>query len=86
MDVTHTQILRGIPLWLVREYLQELGGQSGSDGRITAQGWEASLRQLEDYQIGSLRVGQVLLEIRATDEMWRRLQPALEKKLLRGGG
>ncbi len=86
MEVTYSQTLRGIPIWLVREYLQELGDQPGADGQVLGAGWEARLSQLDDYQIGSLRVGQVLLEIRATGEAWHRLQPALEKKLLRAGG
>jgi hypothetical protein len=78
--------LRGIPLWLLREYLQELGGAAAEDGSVSGPGWLARLEQAEDFRIGPLGIGQVRLQIEASAESWQALRPALEKKLLRAGG
>jgi hypothetical protein len=78
--------MRGVPIWLLREYLQELGGKLGEDGIVAGEGWSAYLVQLDDYQIGALRVGQVRLDLDASPDAWEDLRPRLEKKLLRAGG
>jgi hypothetical protein len=78
--------MRGIPLWLLQAYLEELGGHSTGAGYVEGEGWSAQLEQLEDYQIGSLRVGQVRLELEASEEVFERLHPQLEKKMMRAGG
>lgn len=80
------QDVRGLPLWLLREYLLELGGQLASDGTLKGDGWRASLTQLEDDHIGVIHVGRVRLEVSASPTAWKHLRPALEKKLLRAGG
>ncbi|MDZ4158583.1 MAG: DUF1952 domain-containing protein [Anaerolineaceae bacterium] len=54
-------------MWLAREYLVELGGVCSNDERARADGWEARLIQLPDYCVGSLRVGQIRLEL-TTDQ------------------
>ncbi len=56
--------IRGVPLWMVREYLEQLGGQSEPDEWLQGPGWKACLTPVEDYQIGSICVGQVRLELR----------------------
>ena len=78
--------MRGVPLWLLQAYLEELGGHSVGSGYVQGEGWSAQLEQLEDYQIGSLRVGQVRLELVASEEAFERLHPLLEKKMMRAGG
>jgi hypothetical protein len=78
--------VRGLPLWLLREYLLAAGGHPAGDGRVVGDGWTATLTQLEDFQIGSLRVGQVRLEIDAAPDILAALETYLEPKLLRGGG
>lgn len=83
---TFTKQMRGIPLWLLREYLEEIGGKAQGEARIVGVGWIANLTQLEDFSVGSLTVGQVLLEVQAEEDTWELLQPVLEKKLLRAGG
>ena len=81
-----TRTVRGIPLWLLREYLQELGGQVAPDGKVLSEGWSASLTQLEDFRLGSIRVGEVRIDLEATPGAWEQIQPDLEKKLMRAGG
>ncbi len=80
------RVITGLPLWLLREYLEELGATRRAKGWLQGDGWRARLTQIQDYQIGSLRVGQVRLEIDGSPDALARLQPTLEKKLLRGGG
>jgi len=80
------RVVTGIPLWLLRAYLEELGGRSSAEGRLQGDGWHARLTQVEDYQIGSLRVGQVRLELDGEAEAVERVRQALEPKLMRAGG
>jgi len=79
-------MVRGIPLWLLQEYLQEMGGISQGYGRVDTPYWSARLTQMDDFQIGSLRVGQVEIKIEGEAEAMHQLQLVLEKKLLRAGG
>jgi hypothetical protein len=78
--------LRGIPLWLLQEYLQELGGQPGANGWTTGPGWQACLTPMNDFQLGSLRVGQVRIEWQAEPEAHNIYWPKLEMKMMRAGG
>jgi hypothetical protein len=76
----------GIPLWLMGEYLVELGGQRVADDAVNGEGWQAQLAKVEDAQIGSLRVGRVHVQVYGDAQTIEKLRPALEKKLIRGGG
>jgi hypothetical protein len=78
--------VRGIPLWLMRSYLQEAGGQRIGENQVAGEGWVVELTQLEDFIIGSLRVGQIRVELEATPDGLALILPELEKKLLRAGG
>ena len=89
--IERERTLRGIPLWLVRGYLEDLGAQpDGNPTRervaLAADVWSATLEQVEDFQIGSLRVGQVRLSLTGEDAALRPMLAALEKRLFRGGG
>jgi hypothetical protein len=77
--------IRGIPLWLLREYLEELGGTAENDNRVVGEGWVATLTQMEPFQICSLRVGQVFLELEAKPVVLADLKLRLEKKTMRAG-
>jgi molybdopterin synthase sulfur carrier subunit len=79
-------IITGVPLWLLREYGQELGGRPEGDGALRGEGWRMTLAQADDYAIGSLRVGRVRMQIEGEAEAVAGLRRALEPKLLRGGG
>jgi hypothetical protein len=76
----------GIPLWLMREYLVELGGHQVADDAVSGDGWQAHLTKVEDFQLGSLRVGRMHLAFYGDAEVVQKLLPALEKKLVRAGG
>ena len=78
--------VRGIPLWLLREYLVELGGKAKSDYAVAGNGWRVDLVQIEDYTIGSLSVGQVRLDFSGDEAALARILDLLEPKLVRAGG
>jgi hypothetical protein len=86
MMVKDVREVRAVPIWLLREYLEGLGGESEGDGSIRGPGWTATLTQIEDFQVGSLRVGQVRLEIEGEEKALAELRPVLAEKLLRAGG
>jgi hypothetical protein len=81
---TETQ-LHAIPLWLLREYLEELGGETAGDGQILGQGWQANLEKMPPRQVGSLRVGIVKVTIEGEPVILDELLPELEKKTMRAG-
>ena len=85
-EMIYERTLRSLPVWLLQEYLIELGGKSDEDGSVLGNGWRAQIRQLDDFQVGSLKVGQVHLKVKAVDDVVDDLMPVLEKKLLRAGG
>lgn len=78
--------VRGIPLWLMRDYLVDAGGKASGEDRVVGDGWEVRLTQLDDFRIGSLSVGEIRVELEGTREAVARILPELEKKLLRAGG
>ena len=78
--------VRGIPLWLLRAYLVEAGGAAEGDSMVVGDGWRVFLTQLEDFEVGSLRVGEIRVEWEGEGEAFARMQEILEQKLLRAGG
>jgi hypothetical protein len=78
--------MRGIPLWLLREYLQEMGGTAVDDQRVQAASWSVRLTRLEPFRLGSLVVGQTRLEIEIEDQLADEFMQQFSKKTLRAGG
>jgi hypothetical protein len=95
-DAAHERVLRGIPRWLLCQYLEDLGGQvvkSDSDGGavteedvVAGDGWRAQLTQMDDYRIGSLSSGQVRLTVTGDPDEVRGMLSRLAPRLFRGGG
>lgn len=83
--IHETRELRGIPLWLLKEYLTEIGGKE-EENWMLGTGWKIQLTQMDDFQVGSIRVGQVRLDLEADPQIYPALIKALDKKLLRAGG
>ncbi len=81
-----TRDVHGVPTWLLKEYLIELGGVEEGDESVSGEGWKARYRRIENYKIGSLSVGRVRLEIEGDERALETLMPKLEIKLMRGGG
>jgi len=78
--------VRGIPLWQILGYLEALGGRAVGENAAVADGWKATLRQIDDFRIGSLVVGQVLLTVEGAEDVLAALNVKLDEKLLRAGG
>ena len=78
-------IYAGIPLWLLREYLEELGGKAEAEDRIAGDGWHASIVKIEPNRVGSLRVGRVKLTLEGDSLAIETLKPRLEMKTMRAG-
>jgi len=92
-EVSHQRVVRGIPRWLLRRYLEDLGARAidgdGADADhdlLVAESWRARLSQLEDYRIGSLRSGQVEIAVTGEPDVVRFVLASLEPRLFRGGG
>jgi hypothetical protein len=86
------RVLRGIPRWLLRTYLEDLGGTAEGvygvteEDALNGDGWTATLVQIEDYRIGSLSSGQVRMRVTGQPASVEALLKALEPRLFRGGG
>ena len=78
--------MRGIPLWLLREYLEEMGGTAINDNLIQAENWKVTLTKMEPFRLGSLEVGQVFLEIEVEENLADDFFNQFNKKTLRAGG
>ena len=77
--------MRGIPYFLLKEYLQELGGHLVSENLITGDGWSVHLERMEPFRIGSLVVGQTRLIMALEDHISEEFQERFLKKTLRAG-
>ena len=78
--------MRGIPLWLLSEYLQEMGGTLVNEHQIQAEGWCVRLTRMEPFRLGSLEVGQTRLDIEVEDHLADEFMSQFAKKTLRAGG
>src|SRR4051812_13461414 len=95
-DAMHERVLRGIPRWLLVDYLVDLGGTAveiddlsvvGPDeDLVTGDGWQARLSQMEDFKIGSLSSGQVRLVVTGDPDEVRGMLSRLAPRLFRGVG
>ena len=77
--------MRGIPLWLLREYLQEMGGTAVDEYFVQAAGWSVRLRRMEPFRLGSLEVGQTHLAIEIEDQLLAEFLQQFDQKTLRAG-
>lgn len=78
--------MRGIPYFLLKEYLQEMGGTLEGENFIRGDGWSVQLERMEPFRIGSLSVGQTRLEIELEDRVAESFMEQFGKKTLRAGG
>ena len=77
--------MRGIPFFLLKEYLEEMGGTSVSDNLVQAEGWSVKLTKMEPFRLGSLSVGQTRLDIEIEDHLVEDFMEVFGKKTLRAG-
>jgi hypothetical protein len=77
--------MRGIPYFLLKEYLEEMGGTAISEDQVQAEGWSVKLTKMEPFRLGSLSVGQTRLEIDIEEHLVERFMQTFGKKTLRAG-
>ena len=77
--------VHSIPLWLLRDYLVDLGGTAVSDTQITGAGWTVNLTKLPPRAVGSLRVGQVEVTFSGDETAINALKIQFQKKTMRAG-
>jgi hypothetical protein len=78
--------IRGIPFFLLVEYLEEMGGKSLNDQQVQGPGWIVELSRMEPFKIGSLSVGQTRLDIQIEDHAVDDFMEVFGQKTLRAGG
>jgi molybdopterin synthase sulfur carrier subunit len=76
----------GVPLWMMKEYLAQLGASEAGENVFEAQGWRAVIEPAPWKQVGSLRVGGTRATFRGEPQALAALFERLHLKTLRGGG
>lgn len=76
----------GVPLWLMKQYLTDLGGTETAENTLTAAGWRAEVKKSEPARIGSLVVGRIEVDFSGDEAAIAELLDKLHWKTLRGGG
>lgn len=76
----------GVPLWLLNDYLAQLGGREVGEDAVEGDGWRAELRKAERRHIGSLSIGGATAVFIGEQETLDALFEKLHWKTLRGGG
>lgn len=77
--------MRGIPYFLLKEYLQELGGTLTAENQISGDGWVVKLEKMEPYRLGSLSVGQTRLEMHIQEDVYQDFMARFTLKTMRAG-
>jgi hypothetical protein len=78
--------MRGIPYFLLKEYLQELGGTLQGENLVRGEGWSVILERMEPFRLGSLEVGQTRLTMAIREDVYDEFVERFRLKTLRAGG
>ncbi|PWH17198.1 MAG: hypothetical protein DDG60_02845 [Anaerolineae bacterium] len=78
--------MRGIPFFLLKEYLQEMGGELVSVDVVRGEGWSVRLERMEPFRLGSLEVGQTRLTMELREDVVDDFLERFRLKTLRAGG
>ena len=84
IQVTHEY--HGVPQWLMKEYLTDLGAAPVDNQTMAGDGWQAVISKAEPNRIGSLVVGGAAVEFTGPSAVLDALFAKLHWKTLRGGG
>ena len=82
---TITREMRGIPYFLLKEYLVELGGKLEDENLVVGDGWSVRLTKLEPYKLHSLQVGQTRLDMELEERVAEDFLQRFAMKTLRAG-
>lgn len=67
----------------MQAYLEEVGGKLNVDNWFEGSGWKAKINKIDDFIVGSTRVGQVRLEWWGDEQAVRMVLPQLERLMAR---
>ena len=76
----------GVPLWLMKSYLADLGAHEVDDAVMEAEGWRAELSKAPVKRVGSLAVGGTTATFSGDPAALTAMFEQLHWKTLRGGG
>ena len=76
----------GVPIWLMKEYLEQLGAQEEAENVLVAEGWRAHLRKADPRHLGSLVIGGTTVTFDGDAQALAAMFERLHWKTLRGGG
>jgi len=76
----------GVPLWLMKDYLSDLGATEIEPDVMRGKGWQASVRKSEPARIGSPVVGRIEVEFTGDETAIEAVMEKLHWKTMRGGG
>lgn len=76
----------GVPLWLMKKYLADMGATETTANVMTSDGWQASIQKAEPFKIGSLVAGRITVEFSGEPGILTELVEKLHLKTMRGGG
>jgi hypothetical protein len=77
--------MRGIPYFLLKEYLQELGGTLVAENLVQGDGWSVRLEKMEPYRLFALEVGQTRLQMELEERVAADFLQRFAMKTLRAG-
>lgn len=77
--------MRGIPYFLLKEYLQELGGSLINENIVSGDGWTVTLESMDPFRLGLLEVGQTRLTMELDDFAAEDFLERFKMKTLRAG-
>ena len=76
----------GVPDWLMKSYLTDLGATEISENLMAGEGWQAMISKAKPNKIGSLVVGGAHVEFSGDEAALEALFKKLHLKTMRGGG
>ncbi len=76
----------GVPVWLMKDYLADLGAVETEENVLVGDGWRAVVRKARPNHIGSLVIGGATVEFSGDEAALAALFEKLHWKTLRGGG
>ena len=76
----------GIPIWMMKDYLAQLGARERAENVMQGAGWQAVLRKADLKHIGSLTIGGTSVSFSGDEDALRAMFDQLHWKTLRAGG
>ena len=76
----------GIPIWMMKDYLVQLGAHESAENVMEGAGWRADLRKADLKHIGSLTIGGTSVVFSGDEDALSAMFDQLHWKTLRAGG